>query len=102
VVKDRLRGLVQCRQGSMINKSLLTLGIVISALSKPAESRPSHIPYRDSKLTRLLSTALGTQQWLLSLSLHRDGTCLKAVLWFRWERSHSCGGHDITRVRELG
>lgn len=46
-------------QGSMINKSLLTLGIVISALSKPVESRPSHVPYRDSKLTRLLSTALG-------------------------------------------
>ena len=43
----------------MINRSLLTLGIVISALAKSSDSRPSHIPYRDSKLTRLLSTALG-------------------------------------------
>ncbi len=43
----------------MINKSLLTLGIVISALAKAADRRPNHIPYRDSKLTRLLTTSLG-------------------------------------------
>jgi centromeric protein E len=50
-------------QGAMINKSLLTLGIVISALSKSADRRPSHIPYRDSKLTRLLATSLGTSRF---------------------------------------
>ncbi|KDD73431.1 kinesin, partial [Helicosporidium sp. ATCC 50920] len=42
-------------EGSFINKSLLTLGTVIHKL---AESRAAHIPFRDSKLTRLLSGSL--------------------------------------------
>ncbi|KAI9208466.1 P-loop containing nucleoside triphosphate hydrolase protein [Polychytrium aggregatum] len=41
-----------------INKSLLTLGNCISALSN-ASRRKTHIPYRDSKLTKLLSDSLG-------------------------------------------
>ncbi|KAJ3268125.1 Kinesin- protein 12, partial [Blyttiomyces sp. JEL0837] len=41
-----------------INKSLLTLGNCISALSD-RRKRFGHIPYRDSKLTRLLSDSLG-------------------------------------------
>ncbi|PXF49781.1 Kinesin-like protein KIN-7I [Gracilariopsis chorda] len=46
-------------EGGHINKSLLTLGTVINKLSS-GESRTSlHIPYRDSKLTRLLQPALG-------------------------------------------
>jgi hypothetical protein len=44
------------KEGSFINKSLLTLGTVISSLS---EGKNEHIPYRNSKLTRLLSSALG-------------------------------------------
>jgi hypothetical protein len=44
------------KEGSFINKSLLTLGTVISCLS---EGKSEHIPYRNSKLTRLLSAALG-------------------------------------------
>lgn len=39
------------REGSKINLSLSALGNVISAL---VDGRGSHIPYRDSKLTRLL------------------------------------------------
>ncbi|OAD08586.1 hypothetical protein MUCCIDRAFT_119008, partial [Mucor lusitanicus CBS 277.49] len=47
------------KEGSYINKSLLTLGTVISKLTDPSTGKsPSHIPYRDSKLTRILQTAL--------------------------------------------
>ncbi|KAH8885207.1 kinesin-domain-containing protein [Thozetella sp. PMI_491] len=53
------------QEGSHINKSLLTLGTVIAKLSehkdkdgKPADKDGKHLPYRDSKLTRLLQGAL--------------------------------------------
>ncbi|XP_023768116.1 kinesin-like protein KIN-7K, chloroplastic [Lactuca sativa] len=46
---------VSRKEGSYINKSLLTLGTVISKLT---DGRGSHIPYRDSKLTRLLQSSL--------------------------------------------
>ena len=39
------------QEGSFINKSLLTLGTVIAKLS---DGNAVHIPFRDSKLTRLL------------------------------------------------
>lgn len=44
------------REGAQINKSLSALGGVISALTEAG--RP-HVPYRDSKLTRLLQDSLG-------------------------------------------
>ncbi len=40
----------------MINKSLSALGNVINSLTDPSSK---HIPYRDSKLTRLLQESLG-------------------------------------------
>ena len=52
-------------EGSHINKSLLTLGTVIARLSgdkdsggNPTDKDGKHLPYRDSKLTRLLQPAL--------------------------------------------
>ncbi|CAF0865514.1 unnamed protein product [Adineta ricciae] len=48
----------QLTETNNINKSLLTLGTCISALSDPVK-RAGHIPYRDSKLTRLLADSLG-------------------------------------------
>lgn len=44
-------------EGANINKSLLALGNCINALCDPR--RRNHIPYRDSKLTRLLKFSLG-------------------------------------------
>lgn len=53
------------QEGAHINKSLLTLGTVIAKLSewkdkegKGADKEGKHLPYRDSKLTRLLQGAL--------------------------------------------
>jgi len=52
------------KEGIDINKGLLVLGNVISALSSKkrgskGKSQKQHIPYRDSKLTRLLKGSLG-------------------------------------------
>ncbi|XP_071729240.1 kinesin-like protein KIN-7F [Rutidosis leptorrhynchoides] len=44
------------KEGGHINRSLLTLGTVIRKLSK---GRNGHVPYRDSKLTRILQNSLG-------------------------------------------
>ncbi|KFA62688.1 hypothetical protein S40285_06976 [Stachybotrys chlorohalonatus IBT 40285] len=53
------------QEGAHINKSLLTLGTVIAKLSewkdkegKNTDKEGKHLPYRDSKLTRLLQGAL--------------------------------------------
>ncbi|KAL1208185.1 Kinesin-like protein KIN-7M [Cardamine amara subsp. amara] len=43
------------KEGSYINKSLLTLGTVIGKLT---EGKTTHVPFRDSKLTRLLQSSL--------------------------------------------
>ncbi|XP_030943857.1 kinesin-like protein NACK2 [Quercus lobata] len=45
------------KEGSHINRSLLTLTKVIRKLSEG--KRSGHIPYRDSKLTRILQSSLG-------------------------------------------
>ncbi|KXS19741.1 kinesin-domain-containing protein [Gonapodya prolifera JEL478] len=45
------------KEGAYINKSLLTLGNVISKLTD-LKTGPAHIPYRDSKLTRILQSSL--------------------------------------------
>lgn len=46
---------LRAKEASSINKSLLTLGRVIKLLSEKAP----HIPYRESKITRLLKDSLG-------------------------------------------
>lgn len=53
-------------EGGNINKSLLSLGKVIYALSEkqaraPGSAAPMHVPYRDSKLTRILQNSLSGQ-----------------------------------------
>jgi kinesin family member 18/19 len=50
------RGAVQL-EGANINRSLLALGNCINALANSAN--PQFVPYRDSKLTRLLKDSLG-------------------------------------------
>ncbi|KAG0154754.1 hypothetical protein PDIDSM_322 [Penicillium digitatum] len=77
-------------EGAHINKSLLTLGTIISRLSEnkdkqgnPTDRDGRHLPYRDSKLTRLLQPALSggslvsilcTIQLTSAVNSHTGGT----------------------------
>ncbi|GBG31418.1 Kinesin-like protein KIN-4A [Hondaea fermentalgiana] len=47
------------KEGININKGLLALGNVISALGDETKPKGTHVPYRDSKLTRMLQDSLG-------------------------------------------
>jgi centromeric protein E len=76
------------QEGSHINKSLLTLGTVIAKLSehkdkdgKLADKDGKHLPYRDSKLTRLLQGALSGNSLvsiLCTISVGAAGTTASA------------------------
>ena len=57
----------RAKEGISINSGLLALGNVISALGDEAR-RTSHVPYRDSKLTRLLQDSLGGNSQTLMAS----------------------------------
>ena len=47
------------KETTSINASLFALGKVISALAEADSAAPPHVPYRDSKLTKLLMDSLG-------------------------------------------
>ena len=55
------------REGININKGLLALGNVIAALTDDT-GRVSYIPYRESKLTRILRNSLGgnSKTWMIA------------------------------------
>lgn len=48
----------QFKESIKINKSLSTLGLVISRLAHTAKTSADHVPYRDSRLTWLLKVLL--------------------------------------------
>ncbi len=52
--KTKAEGITK-KEGESINKSLLTLAMVIKALGQKGQS---HIPFRNSKLTRILEPSL--------------------------------------------
>lgn len=57
----------RAREGISINCGLLSLGNVISALGDKSK-KASHVPYRDSKLTRLLQDSLGGNSQTLMIA----------------------------------
>ncbi|GJW72243.1 kinesin-like protein KIN-7O [Tanacetum coccineum] len=54
---------VRLKEGSHINKSLMTLGTIIKKPSEGAETQGGHVPYQDNKLTRILQPALGRNEY---------------------------------------
>jgi kinesin family protein 4/21/27 len=69
-------------EGIHINKSLMVLGQVVSALADGRNKKP---PYRDSKLTRLLQDSLGGNSRTISKSIDQHG--LKCLSFFFSHRS---------------
>ena len=63
--RSSMKGDEMLKETGQINKSLFTLGKVIKALgdakgtSASASSKSAFVPYRDSKLTKLLMDSLG-------------------------------------------
>ncbi|GJZ96431.1 kinesin-like protein KIN-7K, chloroplastic isoform X1 [Tanacetum coccineum] len=98
---------VMRKEGSYINKSLVTLSMVISKLT---DSNTAHIPYRDSKLTRLLQSSLGghgrvsivemesieTNAEFRSTGLERSEALAKDLAWLKEQ------GHSIPEPSQLG
>ena len=75
------------QEGAHINKSLLTLGTVIARLSgdkdkngNPTDKDGKHLPYRDSKLTRLLQPALSGNSLVSILCTIQIGSAGSAAL----------------------
>lgn len=61
----------RAKEAGSINQSLLTLGRVINSLSDKSlnsHTNPNHIPYRESKLTRLLQDSIGGKTKTLLIS----------------------------------
>lgn len=66
------------KEGISINSGLLALGNVISALGDPSRAKShtaSYVPYRDSKLTRLLQDSLGGNAHTLMIA------CVSPTEW---------------------
>ena len=66
------------REMTQINKSLTTLGKVIHELGK---NKTVHVPYRDSKLTRLLQDSLGlTTKTILIATVSPLSSCIEETI----------------------
>ncbi|XP_027366891.1 kinesin-like protein KIN-5B [Abrus precatorius] len=67
----------RAREAGEINKSLLTLGRVINALVEHS----AHVPYRDSKLTRILRDSLGGKtKTCIIATISPSSYCLEETL----------------------
>ena len=72
-------------EAKSINKSLSVLGNVINALTSSSPAKINHIPYRDSKLTRILQDALVSFPPSWSMSSHFSTLTEYIFLHAGWE-----------------
>lgn len=63
------------KEGANINKSLSELGNVINALVSASNGKPTFIPYRNSKLTRVLQESLGGNSITVMLAAMSPAAC---------------------------
>ncbi|CAK0831182.1 unnamed protein product [Prorocentrum cordatum] len=83
------------RESVAINAGLLALGNVISALGDPAK-RGSHVPYRDSKLTRLLQDSLGgnSRTWMIACASCADADFEETLNTLKYANRASFSGPE--------
>jgi len=100
VRKTGARG-VTLDEAKTINKSLSALGNVVNALTSGKE----HIPYRDSKLTRLLQDSIGGNSrtcMLITVSPHTaQATETLSTLRFGQRAAHVCNKPTASVTRSL-
>ncbi len=63
------------KEGANINKSLSALGNVINALVEASKGKGTFIPYRNSKLTRVLQESLGGNSITAMLAALSPAAC---------------------------
>jgi kinesin family protein 11 len=69
--------MMRAKEAGKINQSLLTLGRVINSLVE----KTGYVPYRDSKLTRLLQESLGGRsKTVIIATISPSGDCLEETL----------------------
>ena len=56
-------------------------------ISKLTDGKATHVPFRNSKLTRLLQSSLSGQG---RVSVSSSGYCLKVIFFHFWYRNHLC------------
>ncbi|KAM6397764.1 kinesin-like protein KIF14 isoform 2-T2 [Pluvialis apricaria] len=90
------------KEGVSINKSLLTLGKVISALSKQAQNgKKTFIPYRESVLTWLLKESLGgNSQTAMIATVSPAASSTEETLSTLRYAKQACSIFNIAKVNE--
>lgn len=98
IEKTGAEGIV-LEEAKTINKSLSALGNVINALTSGTPSKANHIPYRDSKLTRILQDALVSFLHITSFFLYPIQFVFRAHL-FSFHREGTPELHYCVVVRQ--
>ncbi|NXT53049.1 KIF14 protein, partial [Pluvianellus socialis] len=89
------------KEGVSINKSLLTLGRVISALSKQSRNGKTFIPYRESVLTWLLKESLGgNSQTAMIATISPAASSTEETLSTLRYAKQACSIFNIAKVNE--
>jgi len=91
-------------EGGKINRSLLALGNCINMLSDKTKVSSSFIPYRDSKLTRLLKDSLGgnTKTVMIACVSPGDNAYEETVNTLKYaERAKRIQKHISKNIREV-
>ncbi|XP_033625827.1 kinesin-like protein KIF15 [Asterias rubens] len=79
--KDTKTSGLRLKEAGSINKSLLTLGHVITALVDISHGKTRHVPYRDSKLSFLLRDSLGgNAKTCIIANVHPGAKCFGETL----------------------